>query len=320
MPKVSVIIPVYDASKFLEKCCNNLFSQTLDDMQFIFVDDCSVDNSAQIIKDVLVQYPNRQGQVKIVRQTTNQGVAAARQRGLEESTGEYVIHCDADDMMDSKMYQTMYEEAIKQNAEIVFCDFMLFYNSDKENHIQSFPDNFVDSPSFNINPIEGAVWNKLIKRDLISRNNISFTPGIMIGEDFLFVTKCRILSKKAIVIHKPLYKYCQYNQLSITRVYTRQKIDTIVQVAVLMDEFICSIGQSEKYQFELNYLKFQVKQYFIIYKDVRDLNYWNSLFPEIGEDYIRFPVAGYLKVCAWLITHNLLRVTSIALYLKDLFF
>lgn len=320
MPKVSVIIPVYNASIFLENCCNSLFSQSLGDMQFVFVDDCSTDNSIQIIKDVLAQYPNRQKQVKIVRQTVNQGVSVARQRGLEESTGEFVIHCDADDMMDSDMYQIMYEEAIKQNAEIVFCDFMLFYNSNKENHIESFPDDSVDSPSFNISPIEGAVWNKLIKRDLIDRNSISFTPGIMVGEDFLFVIKCRILSKKAIVVHQPLYKYCQYNQLSITRVYTRQKIDTVVQVAILVENFIRTIGQSEKYQFKLNYLKFQAKQFFIIYKEVRDLKYWNSLFPEIGEDYMRFPVAGYLKVCAWLITHNLLRITRVALYLKDLFY
>lgn len=319
MPKVSVIIPVYNASKFLKNCCDSLFSQSLDDMQFVFVDDCSMDDSVQVIKEVLLQYPARQGQVKIVHQTINQGVSAARQRGLEESIGEFVIHCDADDMMDSDMYQTMYEAAIKQNAEIVFCDFMVCYNSEK-NRIESFPDEFVDDPSFNINPIEGAVWNKLIKRDLINRNDISFTSGIMIGEDFLFVTKCRILSKKAIVIHQPLYKYCQYNQLSITKVYTKQKIDTIVKVAVLMDEFIHSIGKSEKYQFKLKYLKFQVKQFFIIYKEIRDLKYWNSLFPEIGEDYMRFPVAGYLKVCAWLITHNLLKIASMLLYLKDLFF
>ena len=77
MPKVSVIIPVYNASKFLERCCNSLFSQSLDDMQFVFVDDCSTDNSTQIIKNVLVQYPNRQKQVKIVRQKTNQGVSVA---------------------------------------------------------------------------------------------------------------------------------------------------------------------------------------------------------------------------------------------------
>lgn len=196
MPKVSVIIPVYNASKFLERCCNSLFSQSLDDMQFVFVDDCSIDNSVEIVKDVLMQYPNRQNQVKIVRQTINQGVSAARQRGLEESIGEFVIHCDADDMMDSDMYQVMYEEAIKQNAEIVFCDFMLFYNSNNENHIESFPDDSVDSPSFNISPIEGAVWNKLIKRDLIDRNNISFTPGIMVGEDFLLSQNAVSYQKK----------------------------------------------------------------------------------------------------------------------------
>ena len=118
----------------------------------------------------------------------------------------------------------------------------------------------------------------------------------------------------------PTLVFFATNQLSITRVYTRQKIDTVVQVAILMENFIHTIGQSEKYQFKLNYLKFQAKQFFIIYKEVRDLEYWNSLFPEIGDDYMRFPVAGYLKVCAWLITHNLLRITRVALYLKDLFY
>lgn len=319
MPKVSVIIPVYNASNFLEKCCNSLFSQTLDDMQFVFVDDCSTDNSVQLLKDVLEFYPNRQGQVKVVHQSHNQGVSAARQRGLDESEGEFVIHCDADDWVDINMYKEMYEAAITQNAEVVISDYIESYPNTSDNkHIQ-YPDESVGNPSFCISPYEGAVWNKLISKNLIDLYKITFTAGIMVGEDFLFVTKCRLHASKEVVIHKPYYQYCQYNTTSITRVYTKQKIDTVVILAQLLDEYISAVGMKANYLYRINYLKFQAKQFFLLYEEIRDIKLWQSLFPEIGNDYKRMPAAIYIKTCVWLIQHNMTSLASLILKLKDIY-
>ena len=132
LPKVSVIIPVYKAEKYIERCCDSLFGQTLGSIEYIFVDDKSPDDSVALIQKVLTRYPQRNGWVKIIANEENKGVAYSRQKGLEVATGEFVIHCDSDDWVEADMYQAMYERAIETCADIVICD---FYQSSDERDI-----------------------------------------------------------------------------------------------------------------------------------------------------------------------------------------
>ena len=123
MPKISVIIPVYKAEPYIERCVRSLFSQTLDDLEYIFIDDCTPDNSISVLKAVLDEYPNRRDQVKIVNHQHNQGVSQSRQDGFDATTGEYVIHCDPDDWIEPEMYELLYDKAKSGNFDIVGCDF-----------------------------------------------------------------------------------------------------------------------------------------------------------------------------------------------------
>ena len=109
MPKVSVIIPVYNVEKYIEKCARSLFEQTLDDIEYIFIDDCSPDNSMLVLSKVLKSYPKREAQVRIIRNPENKGVAYSRTIGMKAATGEYMIHCDPDDWVDKELYQNMYK-------------------------------------------------------------------------------------------------------------------------------------------------------------------------------------------------------------------
>lgn len=97
MPKVSVIIPVYGVEKYIERCVRSLFEQTLDDIEYIFVDDCCLDRSIEILDNVIKEYPNRRTDIKIVHHKENKGLAQARQSGIKVATGEYFVHCDSDD-------------------------------------------------------------------------------------------------------------------------------------------------------------------------------------------------------------------------------
>ena len=96
MPKVSVIVPVYGVERYMERCARSLFEQTLDDIEFIFVDDCSPDRSLDILNEVLEEYVDRQLQTQIVRLDQNGGLPNARKVGLRLATGNYIIHCDSD--------------------------------------------------------------------------------------------------------------------------------------------------------------------------------------------------------------------------------
>ena len=97
MPKVSVIVPVYNAEKYIERCVRSLYNQTLDDIEYIFVDDCTPDNSMEVLQKVMDEYPKRKLHTKIIIHTTNTGQSGSRKDGILAATGDYIIHCDADD-------------------------------------------------------------------------------------------------------------------------------------------------------------------------------------------------------------------------------
>lgn len=108
MPKVSVIIPVYGVEKYIERCARSLFEQTLEDMEFIFVDDSTRDNSIDILLEVINEYPQRKNQIKILTHEVNKGLPAARQTGIKAAKGDYIAHCDSDDWVTPNAYQEMY--------------------------------------------------------------------------------------------------------------------------------------------------------------------------------------------------------------------
>jgi glycosyltransferase involved in cell wall biosynthesis len=315
-PKVSVIIPVYKAEKDIEKCCNALFKQTLEEIEYIFVEDCTPDNSVSVIKKVLDKYPARKEFVKILHQPQNSGVSACRQFGLDNASGEYIIHCDSDDWPDTNMYQELYTAAIVNNAEIVYCDYMAEY-IDNSVYVQ-FPNQYKDRPSFNIGPVEGAVWNKLISRNLIDRCGAKFYSGINLGEDFGFVTPCRVMSKKNIVLHKPLYHYNQQNSNSITHNYTKDRFMQVVSLAKKTDDYFKSRGLEKEYEKGLSYLKFQAKGFFLMFKDVRDIALWKNLFPESNRFISEYDYPKYVKIAALLIDNNMTLIAKLLLNLKSL--
>lgn len=123
IPKVSIIIPVYNAEKYIERCAKSLFEQTLDELECIFIDDCSTDNSMKVLNNVMKDYPQRAEQVHIISLPTNSGVAKVREIGIKSATGESVIHCDSDDWTDSNMYEVMYQTMIEKDVDMVFCDY-----------------------------------------------------------------------------------------------------------------------------------------------------------------------------------------------------
>ena len=108
MTKVSAIIPVYNVSSFIRKSVKSLMGQTLQDVEFIFVDDSTPDDSIEILEGELKNYPHRTGQVRIIHHQQNKGLPSARNTGLKAATGEYVYHCDSDDWMEPEMLEKMY--------------------------------------------------------------------------------------------------------------------------------------------------------------------------------------------------------------------
>lgn len=203
-PKVSVTVPVYNTSRYLRKCLDSLAAQTLKEIEVILVDDGSTDNSGQICDRYAEQYPN----FKVIHKS-NDGSATARQAGLEAATGEYVIVCDSDDWVEPDMYERLYLAANESNADIAMCGFIAEYPDGKSVPTQiwfkSMEWKAHMDELFGIN--YKVSWIRLIRRSLFTSNNISYEPGINMGEDWLILYKLMLTKPKITQIDAKLYHY-----------------------------------------------------------------------------------------------------------------
>lgn len=209
-PKCSVIVAVFNSEAFIKKCLHSLFSQTLDDIEYIFVDDASEDNSIVIINKILEQYPERKGHTKIIKLDSHQGISEVRKTGILNSTGEFIIHCDSDDYPEKEMYEAMYNEAKKTNSDIVACNY--FLHQEGESHIVSkkygaTPNDCLYIINRKENCLTGTLWDKMVRSELIKKYNIVPYAGIDYTEDLNCVIRILYYAQSISVISKPLYHH-----------------------------------------------------------------------------------------------------------------
>lgn len=215
--KISVIVPIYNVGKFIERCVRSLMEQTMDNVEYIFVDDASPDNSIQILQKVLSDYSGRRDNVSILAHAENKGLPAARNTGLAVATGEYIFHCDSDDFVEKDLLSTLYETACRENADIVWSDYYISY----PNNERYLKQPFYDTPEAALKGMlhgrmKYNVWNKLAKRSLYTDNNITFPAGYAMGEDMTMMFLFSYAHKVAYV-GKALYHYVS-NNASMTNV------------------------------------------------------------------------------------------------------
>ena len=129
MYKVSVVVPVYKCEKYIERCVKSLMEQSLDNIQYIFVDDCSPDNSISIFKEVVERYPQRKNKVRILHHEKNRGLSAARNTAIDAVSGLFVSHVDSDDYLAPDAIRLLVEKQLETGADIVTGNHYIVQNS-----------------------------------------------------------------------------------------------------------------------------------------------------------------------------------------------
>ena len=315
-PQVSVIIPVYNASKFIRKCCDSLFSQTLQSIQYIFVDDGSSDESLCIINQVLENYPLRRTQVDFVSYLDNRGVGIARIAGIKRATGEYIIQCDSDDWVESGLYERLYFRAKETKADIVTCGYYVDA-ADGTRISQTLPLVKTNPLTFSISPQTGALWIKLIRRGLLEEKQLEIPLGINWGEDLCLSLEVLLLSRNTQFIDEILYHHV-LNEDSLTYSVSMSQCLDLVKCGSVIENFLNHNFLIGRYSFQLNWLKFQSKQYLLVFPQTRDIPKWKSIYPECHHDILRYKTMSYLKVSSWLIVHHFDILALILLKLRDI--
>lgn len=243
MPKVSIIVPVYNVEKYIDKCLSSLVNQTLNDIEIIIVNDGSIDNSEHIILKYKEKYPSKIVYLK----KENGGLSDARNFGMPYAKGDYIAFLDSDDYVELDTYEKLYNRAIQTDADMVECDFYWEY-SDKKIHDTSA--NYKDESNMYANA-RVVAWNKLYKKDLIINSGIKFPKGLRY-EDLEFFYKILPQLKKIELINEPLIHYVQRDD-SITYVQNEKTAD----IFAILDNIINYykwINLYNEYNQELEYM------------------------------------------------------------------
>lgn len=206
MAILSVIVPVYNTEKFLERCLDSIVHQSLSDIEIICVNDGSTDNSLVILEKYLKNYP----QIKIINQT-NAGLSSARNTGLKNATSEYVTFVDSDDYLDLNAYQRCYEALVNNQADFlcfeieVISESSKVRNSDTEYYRLKYT-GLLELNNQIRNNIDVSACNKIYKKSMIKKFSIEFPEGALF-EDFVFFWKYIAVSKSIFFLNEPFYKY-----------------------------------------------------------------------------------------------------------------
>ena len=241
-PKVSIIVPVYNVEKYIERCVNSLKDQTLEDIEIILVDDSSTDSSL----DICNKLASEDSRIKVIHKE-NEGAGKARNKALEVATGKYIGFADSDDFVEKDMFKTLYEKAEKYGSDLVMSG-VLFVNGnmfsedgecvrktyfDKDTHFETeeelkklrmgivgaTPEDEDDSK------YGMSIWKNLFRHEVIKNNNITFeSEREMLSEDALFMIDYISHIKKATGINEAFYNYCR-NEDSISKSYKRDRFE-----------------------------------------------------------------------------------------------
>lgn len=207
---ISIIVPMYNASSFLDRCIGSLINQSYKNIEIILINDGSTDDSLRICQSY--EYDKR---IKIINKI-NEGVGVARNIGLDNAKGDYIIFVDADDFIDCTMCEKMINKARAENLDLVFCGYYEIFPSGQTRYVnesKAFYE-FVNNKNINLlfnynkgNRIGSYIWRVLYKKDIL--HGLKFDKHLYIGEDDIFLVQALLSAKRISYLNEPLYNYLQ---------------------------------------------------------------------------------------------------------------
>lgn len=316
--KVSIIVPVYNTERYIERCARSLFNQTFDNIEYIFVDDCTQDDSMDRLWEIIQEYPEREKSVRICIHETNKGLPAARNTGISVATGKYVIHCDSDDWVDDTYISTMYDRIVSADVDIVWSDYYVSFADHDEVVPQLIAENrILCMKALLTENMHGGVWNKLVRRSLYTDNGVCFPEGVSMWEDLNTTFRLFFFAKKVAYCPGAFYHYNQDNEMSLCNSISSRKLDELLTNCEGILSFIEERGLSRKLFLETNIVKLAAKQTLLFTLDKRQFERWRTIYPEANKyiwKYTSFP--WRLRFIGWCASKRMGGIISLWIFLK----
>lgn len=251
--KVSILVPIYGVEKYIEQCAESLFRQTYQNIEYIFVDDCSFDDSVTKLKKVLACYPEREHQVRIIRHDHNRGLGAARRTALEASTGEFVLHVDSDDFLSDDAVEKFVSKQVETSADIV-TGCIRIYRGHEE--VENLPLPQEDRETILKllliqNTVPHNLCGRLIRKTLFTRNGIFPEEGVNQAEDYAVTPRLFFCAQMIATVQDPLYHYQIFSAGSFSDHISSRHVESVLKANDLVVSFLGRHDVHKRFRFAM---------------------------------------------------------------------
>ena len=279
--KVSILVPFYNVEKYVGRCAESLFSQTYQNIEYVFVNDCTPDKSMEIINGMIDKY-GVSSQCKMIIHDQNQGISASRNDCLDNMTGDYFLFVDSDDYIDNDMVELLVEAAIKENADISGCGYIEEYTDHCVQHQQKYTNNHDEMmKAITLLTIKGVMWKLLVRSTIVTehRDEVRFIPDRNMVDDYLFCCQIFYYAQRFAGVDKCMYHWIQYNPNNYTHT-TIFAVESQAAAIRKVEEFYRKKNVYTIVKDELMQRKFISKLPLLFDRNCIDVKRWRSLFPE----------------------------------------
>ncbi len=313
MPKISVIVPVYNSEQHLPRCIDSILGQTFTDFELLLIDDGSKDNSDRICDE----YAVKDSRVRVFHKE-NGGVSSARNLGLDNAQGEWIIFIDSDDWISESMLHDMHEKATSEKSDIVYCDLKTVFNEHTEVlHIAKYDSIKVNMLNNFIKSTFGTVVGMLAKRRLYESNQVRFPIGVKFCEDFYVAVRLMLFSEKICYIPTAYYCYNRQNEESASYSFSQAHSDSVQWVFMDTIDLFQKEGIYTEYAESLSWRLLKSKQDLVLEKSTYAI--FLSMHPDSHKYIWSCPYLNLkIKIMMWSLTHNLRFIAESFLALRKL--
>lgn len=297
IPKISIIVPVYNVECYLPKCIDSILTQTFPDFELLLVNDGSTDKSGQICE----QYKREDERIRVFHKS-NGGVSSARNVGINNMVGEYSIHIDGDDYVENDMLEKLSNVLDTTGADIVVSDYYI----DSSPNIICINQSVGEEPSDCIKRIllgyiQGFMWNKMIRNDLYKKYDVTFPENIVMGEDIAVIVQLLYHSRKISYIPKAFLHYVR-RDTSCVAVRSFASFESEKKLVSLLSDFLC---KDRDYDLFIMLFKIFVKSEFLLFGDFEE-DVIRDLYPESDPFIFKYPKLGFVdKFSLYTISKNI---------------
>ena len=279
--KVSILVPFYKVENYVGRCVESLFTQTYQNIEYVFVNDCTPDRSMEVIQEHIEKY-HVKDKCKFIVHEHNLGISASRNDCLDNMTGDYFLFIDSDDYIDKDMVELLVEAAIKENADISGCGYIEEYVDHSVMRPQKYTNDHDEMMrAITLLTIKGVMWKLLVRSTIVTEHcdEVRFIPDRNMVDDYLFCCQLFYYAQRFAGVDRCMYHWIQYNPNNYTHT-TIWAVESQAAAIRKVEDFYREKGVLDVVKEELLKRKFVSKLPLLLDKNCRDIKLWRNLFPE----------------------------------------